>query len=63
MKPEFVNALENCISFSGKYWNIFNILANRGKSAYMLKDSSIKKRSKRQIEEVKEEEKLLKTNK
>ena len=57
MKPEFLNALENSISFSGKYWTNFNILANRGKSAYMLKDSSKRKRSKLEIEEVKEEEK------
>jgi hypothetical protein len=57
MKPEFVNALENCINFSCKNLININILATKGKSAYMLKDSYKRKRSKREIEEVKEEEK------
>lgn len=64
LRPEMAEAFEKCISFS----SILNIslyyyLAHHGRAAFLLKDSSKRKRTKSEMEEVKQEEEELKNDK
>jgi hypothetical protein len=63
MRPEFANALRNSISFSCKLNIIIELYKEtNGRSAFLLKPSSKIKRKRTEIEEVKEEERLLQEN-
>ena len=64
MKPEFAEALQNCISFSCKFVkSLFCFhLEHKGKSVSLLKEGSKRKRKHEEMEEVKEEEEKLKTD-
>ena len=59
MNKLYNNALLSQVYF---HW-IIHFLAERGKALGLIKPSSKRKRTRSEIEEVKEEEKLLKTNK
>ena len=65
MKPEFADALQNCLNFSCKsrVITLTYILEHKGRSTALLKDSSKRKRKHQEMEEVKEEEEKLKINK
>mmetsp|Transcript_8936 Transcript_8936/g.6703 ORF Transcript_8936/g.6703 Transcript_8936/m.6703 type:complete len:120 (+) Transcript_8936:2258-2617(+) len=52
MRPEFAEALNKTLSFSS--------IAEKGKSVGLLKDTSKRKRQRDELEEVKQEESLLK---
>jgi hypothetical protein len=63
MRPEFVEALENCMNFSSMlYFTLINI-DGKGKAIHLLKPSSKHKRRREEMDEVKEEEELLKEDK
>lgn len=64
MRPEFAAALKKSISFSCKSIDISHYcLESKGRSAHLLKPSSKHKRKRSEIEEVKEEELMLRKNK
>jgi hypothetical protein len=64
MRPEFAAALKKSISFSCiSFFVCAKLLESNGRSAFLLKPSSKTKRKRQEIEEVKEEEQLLKSNK
>ena len=63
MKPEFAQALEKCASFSGNTLYTIIWIGSKGKSVYLLKTDSKRKRSRQEIEEAKEEEKKFKDEK
>jgi hypothetical protein len=60
MRPEFANALQSCLNFScKKYYHQIKI-ASKGRAANLVKESSKRKRTREELEEVKEEEDELK---
>lgn len=59
MRPEFVAALKKSISFSSKIYLINFVLAERGRAAFLIKNSSKRKRKAKEIEELKQEEEDL----
>lgn len=60
MRPEFAEALRKSISFSCKFIVIsYAYTETNGRSAHLLKPSSKLKRKRSEIEEVKEEERML----
>ena len=64
MKPEFVDALDKCVTFSRNLIIFLTIsLVEKGKSTGFLKDSSKRKRKRDEIEEVKDEEEKFLSNK
>eukprot|EP00349_Pseudokeronopsis_sp_Brazil_P010959 CAMPEP_0202978102 /NCGR_PEP_ID=MMETSP1396-20130829/84642_1 /ASSEMBLY_ACC=CAM_ASM_000872 /TAXON_ID= /ORGANISM="Pseudokeronopsis sp., Strain Brazil" /LENGTH=128 /DNA_ID=CAMNT_0049716971 /DNA_START=3502 /DNA_END=3888 /DNA_ORIENTATION=- len=61
MRPEFAEALNKTLSFSCKVTFIqLTSIAEKGKSVGLLKDTSKRKRQRDELEEVKQEESLLK---
>ena len=64
MKPEYAEALKSSSSYSSKpHSSSLNPLADKGRSAFLLKPSSKHKRRRNEMEEVKDEEELLKRDK
>ncbi|KEJ82494.1 hypothetical protein OXYTRIMIC_198 [Oxytricha trifallax] len=63
MRPEFAQALNNSLQFSCKLFCFNRTLEQRGRSAFLLKETSQRKRRQRDIEEVKGEESLLNQSK
>lgn len=64
MKPEFAAALKKCMTFSSKSSDYPNLnIAEKGKSAFLLKGSAAYKRKRGEMEEVKNEEKMLEKDK
>jgi hypothetical protein len=62
MRPQFAEALEKCISFSSNVYCVLICIDSKGKSAYLLKNQSKRRRSKEEVEEVKREETKLKVD-
>ena len=64
LRPEFAEALEKCISFSSIMHYLTNyFIAHHGRAAFLLKDSSKRKRTRPEMEEVKKEEEEFKKDK
>jgi hypothetical protein len=64
MKPEFEAALKKCISFSSKLMTCHKpTIAEKGRSAFLLKGGAKYKRKRDEIEDVKAEESMLKQDK
>ena len=64
MKPEFEAALKKCISFSCKLSiSIILSIEEKGRSAFLLKGGAKYKRKRDEMEDVKQEETLLKKDK
>ena len=59
MRPEFADALRKSLIFSCNVYMLHMFIESHGKSAFLLKGSSKHKRKRSEMEEVKEEEKML----
>ena len=60
MRPEFAQALQNCMSFSSNAFLIGDYhLVENGRASLLMKTSSKRKRTKAELEEVKNEEEAM----
>ncbi len=60
MRPEFAQAFQNCMNFSRKSDSLISMfLVENGRASMLMKGSLKRKRTKAELEEVKQEEEAL----